>query len=90
MGTVDFWVPVNRHRREPGGPHDTIISTNVFAPLERVPEPKPGRDTCFESGSKNGTRAVSVTTQKFPHFHPRGSGARPDLSFTRQNALATD
>lgn len=23
MGTVDFWVPVNRHRREPGGPHDT-------------------------------------------------------------------
>ena len=35
MGTVDFWVPVNRHRREPGGPHDTIIST-MFSPLERA------------------------------------------------------
>ena len=38
MGTVDFWVPVNRHRREPGGPHDTIIS---FSHAASVPEPKP-------------------------------------------------
>ena len=89
MGTVDFWVPVNRHRREPGGPHDTIISFSTIEVPEREPKPPPGHMS-FESGSKNGTRAVSVTTQKFPHFHPRGSGARPDLSFTRQNALATD
>jgi len=44
---------------------------------------------CFERHSKvlratqqKGARAVSVTRLKFPHFHPYGSGARPDLSFT--------
>jgi len=31
---------------------------------------------------QKGARAVSVTRLKFPHFHPYGSGARPDLSFT--------
>ena len=82
MGTVDFWVPVNRHRREPGGPHDTITLTFHF-PTRRAPPASRNRnrrDTCFESGSKNGTRAVSVTTQKFPHFHPRGSGQRDLIS----------
>ena len=45
---------------------------------------------CFERHSKvlratqqKGARAVSVTTIKFPHFHPYGSGAPPDLSFTQ-------
>jgi len=45
---------------------------------------------CFERHSKvlratqqKGARAVSVTTVKFPHFHPYGSGAPPELSFTR-------
>jgi hypothetical protein len=44
------------------------------------------RDTksCFERDTKKGARAVSVTRLKFPHFHPYGSGARPDLSFTQQ------
>jgi len=44
---------------------------------------------CFELHSRvlratqqKGARAVSVTKLKFPHFHPYGSGARPDLSFT--------
>jgi hypothetical protein len=44
---------------------------------------------CFELHSRvlratqqKGARAVSVTTLKFPHFHPYGSGAPPDLSFT--------
>ena len=44
---------------------------------------------CFELHSRvlratqqKGVRAVSVTKLKFPHFHPYGSGARPDLSFT--------
>ena len=44
---------------------------------------------CFELHSRvlratqqKGARAVSVTTVKFPHFHPYGSGAPPDLSFT--------
>ena len=48
---------------------------------------------CFELHSRvlqatqqNGARAVSVTKIKFPHFHPYGSGARPDLSFTLQSA----
>jgi len=36
----------------------------------------------LRAGHRKGARAVSVTTLKFPHFHPRGSGARPDLSFT--------
>jgi len=47
---------------------------------------------CFELHSRvlratqqKGTRAVSVTKLKFPHFHPYGSGARPDLSFTRMH-----
>jgi hypothetical protein len=47
---------------------------------------------CFELHSRvlratqqKGARAVSVTKLKFPHFHPYGSGARPDLSFTRYN-----
>ena len=31
---------------------------------------------------QKSNRAVSVTKLKFPHFHPYGSGARPDLSFT--------
>jgi hypothetical protein len=31
---------------------------------------------------QKGARAVSVATVKFPHFHPYGSGAPPDLSFT--------
>ena len=55
MGTVDFWVPVNRHRREPGGPHDTIISTNVFAPLERVPE---RRNPAGTHASRAGAKMV--------------------------------
>jgi hypothetical protein len=45
---------------------------------------------CFELHSRvlratqqKGARAVSVTKLKFPHFHPYGSGARPDLSFTQ-------
>ena len=45
---------------------------------------------CFELHSRvlratqqKGTRAVSVIRNKFPHFLPRGSGAPPDLSFTR-------
>jgi hypothetical protein len=42
---------------------------------------------CFERDTRKGARAVSVTTLKFPHFHPRGSGARPDLSFTHQDKL---
>ena len=49
---------------------------------------------CFERHSKvlratqqKGARAVSVTMVKFPHFHPYGSGAPPDLSFTRYRGL---
>ena len=45
---------------------------------------------CFELHSKvlratqqKSVGAVSVTRFEFPHFLPRGSGAPPDLSFTR-------
>jgi len=51
---------------------------------------------CFERHSKvlratqqKGARAVSVTRLKFPHFHPYGSGARPDLSFTHKATVET-
>jgi hypothetical protein len=36
----------------------------------------------LRAAQQKGARAVSVTRLNFPHFHPYGSGARPDLSFT--------
>ena len=53
MGTVDFWVPVNRHRREPGGPHD-IISTSA--------EPNQPR---WRSETGAGTAALREREQKW-------------------------
>ena len=60
MGTVDFWVPVNRHRREPGGPHeshDTIISRFLLASRNPRINPRNRRDTCVSRAGAKMVRA---------------------------------